>query len=362
MTAEFVADFEKRFPNGPVVRAALRFSAGGFGVTVLFGPSGAGKTTVLRCMAGLDRPDRGTVRFGAETWFDRAAGVSLPPQRREVGYLFQDYALFPHLTAGENIAYGLRGLPAPERQKRVREAATLLGLAGLEGRYPKQLSGGERQRVALARALVRRPRLFLLDEPLSALDAPTRAQLRGELRRLLAGVGVPAVVVTHDRVEALALGDSVVVIDTGQVCQSGPVNEVFSRPASVRVARVVGVETVEEAAVVSTADGLTTVAVGWARLAAAAPAPGGGRCAVCIRAEDVALGRDAAAAAGPVNRLDAHVVRLTPEGPLVRVTLDCGFPLTAVVPSHTCIEWGLKEGDRVTAVVKAASVHLVPHA
>jgi ABC-type nitrate/sulfonate/bicarbonate transport system ATPase subunit len=211
--SSLTADFERRFPRGPVIQGQLRTPLDGFSVTVLFGPSGSGETTVLRCLAGLERPDPGQIRFGAETWFDTAAGVHLPPQRRGVGYLAQDYALLPHLTVAGNIGYGLVGLDATERQRRIDEMVRLFGLTGLERRYPRQVSGGQQQRVALARALARRRRLLLLDEPLSALDVPTREQLRRELRRLLAGLRVPALLVTHDRTEALALGDFVAILE-----------------------------------------------------------------------------------------------------------------------------------------------------
>jgi molybdate transport system ATP-binding protein len=358
MTPELTADFEKRFPGGPVIRAALRLPADGFSITVLFGPSGSGKTTVLRCLAGLERPARGFIRFGEEIWFDAERGLSLPPQRRDIGYVFQEYALFPHLTVARNLAYGLGGLPARERGRRVAEMLDLLGLGGLEGRYPAQLSGGERQRVALGRALVRRPRLLLLDEPLSALDAPTREQLRRELRRLLAALVVPALLVTHDRLEALALGDRVVVLDGGRVCQSGPVAEVFSRPAGLAVARVVGVETVEAATVLEVRDGLATVAVGRARLVALAGEVAVGAAYVSIRAEEVILERGAATGSAR-NRLQAQVLGLVREGPMVRVSLDCGFPLTALVTSQACAEMGLREGDELTAVIKAPAVHLI---
>jgi molybdate transport system ATP-binding protein len=356
---ELAADFEKPFPGGPVIRAALRMPADAFSVTVLFGPSGSGKTTVLRCLAGLERPARGFIRFGGETWFDAARGLSLPPQQRDIGYVFQEYALFPHLTVARNLGYGLGGLPAGERSRRVAEMLDLLGLYGLEGRYPARLSGGERQRVALGRALVRRPRLLLLDEPLSALDAPTREQLRRELRRLLAALRVPALLVTHDRVEALALGDRVVVLDGGRVCQSGPVAEVFSRPADLTVARVVGVETVEAATVLEIKDGLAAVAVGRARLVALAGDMAPGEAYVSIRAEDVILERGAAAGSAR-NRLPARVLGLMPEGPMVRVSLDCGFPLAALVTGQACAELGLCEGDEIAALIKAPAVHLIP--
>ncbi len=359
MSAELTADFERAFPGGPRIRGVLRLPADTFSVTVLFGPSGSGKTTVLRCLAGLDRPARGFIRFGEETWFDAARGISLPPQRRAIGYLAQDYALFPHLSVVGNIAYGLGDLPASERQRRVEDLMGRFGLAGVEARRPRQLSGGQQQRVALARALVRRPRLLLLDEPLSALDAPTREQLRRELRRLLAGQAVPTLLVTHDRVEALALADAVIVLDQGRVRQNGPVQEVFARPADAAVARIVGVETVEPARVLEVADGLAILAVGSARLVGVAGDGGRAEGYVSIRAEDVVLMKGDAPSSAR-NHLVGQVRGLVREGALVRALLDCGFPLTALVTSQACQELGLREGERVIALVKAPAVHFVP--
>src|SRR5262249_34020307 len=148
MNAELAAEFEKRFSDGPLIRAALRLPTEAFSITVLFGPSGSGKTPVLRCLVGLERPDRGQIRFGEETWFDAARGMSLPPQRRQIGYLSQEYSLFPHLTVSGNIAYGLGGVGASQRRQRVQEMIVLLGLGGLEDRYPRQVSGGQQRRVA----------------------------------------------------------------------------------------------------------------------------------------------------------------------------------------------------------------------
>src|SRR5260370_27952824 len=170
---ELTAGFETCFPGGPVIQVELRLPADAFSLTVLFGPSGSGKSTTLRCLAGLDRPERGTIRFGNEIWFDAARGIFLPPQRRRIGYLFQEYALFPHLSVPQNIGYGLSKVAAPERRQRIEETTTLLGVAGLEERYPRQSSGGQQQRVALPRALVCRPRLLLLAQPRSAPDPPT---------------------------------------------------------------------------------------------------------------------------------------------------------------------------------------------
>lgn len=329
------------------------------GVTVLFGPSGSGKTTLLRCVAGLERPDHGKILYGAEVWFDAERKVWLPPQERRVGYLFQEYALFPHLAVEENIAYGLSHLSAHERRARVAEMMGLLRLHALRGQRPTQLSGGERQRVALARALAPQPRLLLLDEPLSALDAPTREQLRAELRRLLVSLGIPAIVVTHDRVEALALGDTMAVLIAGQMHQVGSVPEVFSRPADIAVAQAVGTENVLPARVVAREGELVRLSING-REVLAVGSPPGDEVFACIRAEDVLVFREERASnLSARNRLRGRIVALSFEGPLVRVTIGCGFSLVAVITHQACEELALREGEPVTAVIKAAAIHLI---
>jgi len=364
-TVELIAEFEKHFPGGPVIQVELRRPADAFSLTVLFGRSGSGKSTTLRCLAGLERPERGTIRFGDEIWFDAARGIFLPPQRRRIGYLFQDYALFPHLRVSQNIGYGLGKIAVPERRQRIEEITALLGLAGLEDRYPRQLSGGQQQRVALARALVCRPRLLLLDEPLSALDAPSREDLRRQLRQWLVELRMSTILVTHDRIEALALGDHVVVFEAGRVCQSGSVQQVFSAPVDRAVARLVGVDTIERGMVVQVGDGLATIQVGPKQLIALAPSRrnGGrdGEVYVCIRAEDVMLEkRDADLSQSSArNHLLGHIRSVDREGPMMRVNLDCGFPLKALVTNQAYQNMGLRERDEIVAVVKAPAIHLV---
>jgi len=216
----------------------------GDGVAVLFGPSGAGKTLTLQCLAGLMRPERGRIVVDGRVFFDSAAGVDLRPQERRVGYVFQGYALFPHLSVLDNVTFGLRDRPRAERTRRATEVIERLGLAGLERRLPRELSGGQRQRVALGRALAIDPALLLLDEPLSALDRPTRESLRDELRAVLTDWRTAAVVVTHDFTEAYRLADRIVVYRDGRVIQSAPKSELLWQPASESVARIMGMRNI----------------------------------------------------------------------------------------------------------------------
>ncbi len=354
------ATFARQFPNGPEI-AVDDLRLGG-GVTVLFGASGSGKTTLLRCLAGLERPDRGRILMGETTWFDGARKLWLPARARDVGFVPQDYALFPHLTVARNVAYGLSGLSALERTARVTEALRWLGLEGLEQRRPAELSGGQQQRVALARATVRRPQWLLLDEPFAALDTPTRLRLRGELRQYLRQLAIPTVLVTHDRFEALALGDSVVVLHAGHNVQHGAGHEVFSRPVNLAVAEVTAVETIQPGRVGEIRDGLATVTVGARPLSALAVAGlvPGGDVYVCIRAEDVVLTRAGAEPASARNRLPVTVRSLAPEGPQVRVTLAGDFPLTALLTRSACDELALRPGDTLIALIKTPQVHLIP--
>ncbi len=354
----------------------------GPGVTVLFGPSGAGKTTLLHAAAGLDRPDAGTILFGSETWSDAASGLFVPPRLRQVGYVPQNYALFPHLTVEQNIGYG--AFPGSQNRKErepVGAALARLGLEGLEKRLPAELSGGQRQRVALGRALHPGPRLLLLDEPLSALDAPTRDRLRGELRAFLVAAGIPALLVTHDPKEAAVLGDEVVLLDRGRVLQRGPVGEVFNRPASVAAARIVGADTLAEGQVEDYHNGMARVLCGKTFLLAAAPELPSGthRVYVSIQAGDVSLalysvergggmlsgpsGSGSGSGSSPRNRLPGIVQKIAEEGPLVRVEIDCGFPqgipLKALLTREARAELALREGLPLVALVKAPRVHLI---
>lgn len=355
MAGELIARCRKRLAGAFALDVELRIPLEASPVTVLFGPSGSGKTTLLRVLAGLETPDEGSVSMNGVAWFDAVRGVNVTPQKRRAAVLFQDYALFPHLTAAENAAFA-----APQGR-----AAALLerfGLKELAGLYPRQLSGGQQQRVALVRALGADPALLLLDEPLSALDARTRVRTRRELRRLLVESGVHSIVVTHDRAEAIALGDWMAVMVAGRIRQTGPVGEVFRHPADAQVAECAGVENVLAAKVVGRAGGLVTVAVGPVHLDAVerdGPAPAAGAVFACIHAEEVAIARDSSQVSTIRNRVAGEVRSVALEGPLARVELDCGFPLVAVVTAQSAADLELKPGDRVCAVVKTTALQLV---
>jgi molybdate transport system ATP-binding protein len=234
MADTLTADFTKQYAGGAVIHGALGLPCRAHSITVLFGPSGCGKTTVLRCLAGLERPEQGRIQFGDECWFDAETRVCLTPQQRGIGCVFQDYALFPHLNVTANIAYGLAKVTQAERQSRMEDIIARYDLGGVARQFPRQLSGGQQQRVALARAVVCRPRLLLLDEPLSALDTALREDLRADLCQQLRALEIPVLLVTHDRQEARLLADQLVVMHGGKVQQAGTAADVFTRPVASR--------------------------------------------------------------------------------------------------------------------------------
>jgi molybdate transport system ATP-binding protein len=360
MAAEVAIDITKTFPGRAPISAVLNYPLQQATALVLFGPSGSGKTTVLRCIAGLEWPERGHIRFISRTWLDTRAGIHVAPQLRQIGYMAQDYALFPTYTVAGNIAYGLTALSAAERKKRVDEMTDLFQLRGFESASPRELSGGQQQRVALARAVAPRPQLLLLDEPLSALDVPTRMQLRGELRTLLKRLAVPSIIVTHDWAETLTLGDVVAVMGEGQVLQVGPPQDVFCRPVNAAVAQIVGVETVIEGHVVEESNGLATVRVNGTLLKGLGGYEIGSPVFVCIRAEDVVLEQSGTGLTSARNHLNGKVSEIVPHGVMVHVKIDCGFPLMAMVTRGAQEELRLELGSPVVAVIKAGAVHLVP--
>ncbi len=328
----------RRFPGAahPAVdRITLGLERGA--LLALLGPSGCGKTTTLRIIAGLEVPDAGRVLVaGADV-------TALPPHRRNMGVVFQSYALFPHLSAARNIAFGLemRGVPRAERAARVAEALALVGLTGLEDRKPAKLSGGQQQRVALARALAPRPDLLLLDEPLSALDAKRREEVRDEIRALQQRLGATAVFVTHDQTEALAMADLVAVMNDGRIDQLDTPEAVFERPATRFVATFVGRATRLSGRI----EGAGRIRCGAATLQAV-QAPPSGPVEVFIRPHRI---RPLPEGANADNVLQARLLRRTYTGETV--ALECETPAGRVLAE-------LPGGAPEAALVPGAALRL----
>lgn len=325
----------------------------------LVGRSGSGKTSMLRAIAGLLSPATGRVALGDAVWLDTQRNIDLAPERRGCGFLFQDYALFPRMSAWRNVAYGMGG---PRRERRAAALAMLerLGVAGLAEAHPATLSGGERQRVALARALAAEPPLLLLDEPLAALDSTTRREAIGELRAVFAATGTPVVLVTHSFEEAAALAGELIVIDAGQAIQRGTAAAISASPASAFVADFSGA--VVLAGEASGEGDLTVVRL-----------PGGGE----VRSADQARGPvalsvfpweisieagDAALDPGAdsrLNRLACEVTTVTTIGSRARVGLAAPEPLVAEITAASATRLDLRPGTRVAAVWKATATRLI---
>ncbi len=353
-------EFEKRLSGGFELNAALIEPPERQPVTILFGPSGAGKTMTLRCLAGLEKPDRGVIQFEEQIWFDSSRKIFVPPQERRIGYLSQEYALFPHLSVRQNLTYGIRQKSRREKDRVVDSLLERFLLCGFEKSHPAQLSGGQRQRLALARTLATQPRLLLLDEPLSALDAPTRENLRVELRSLLIKSGLPTLLVTHDRTEAIALGDRVAIMLQGKIEQAGEVETVFGQPANSAIAAALGVETILPCRALGIEKGLVALQAGPVRIFAVDPGYSPeGELLICLRAEEVSLERGISGETSARNHLPGRIISLTAEGALIRVRLDCGVPMLALLTRNSVEDLQLTEGEKVTATFKATAVHII---
>ncbi|MFB9984527.1 ABC transporter ATP-binding protein [Mesorhizobium kowhaii] len=327
-------------------------------VLSLLGPSGCGKTTTLRIIAGFTSPDDGTVEISGEN-----VGHSRPYERN-VGLVFQDYALFPHMTAAENVAYGMRhrGTPAAEIPSRVRKMLTLVRMESMELRYPSQLSGGQQQRVALARALATDPQIVLLDEPLSALDAKLRLELRIELKEILRSVGATTIVVTHDQEEALSLGDEVVVMRAGKIIQRGSPTKIYEAPADKFVAEFVGRSNwFQGSPRGESQDGVSTyVTANGIEIRARSPSGRHDGADLCIRPENIEL-VDGAAGEVPGNRelnvLTGVVLDVAPLGADVHVVVELpGKSRLLAIRKNVGRSQAVAPGQTVRAVFDASDV------
>jgi ABC-type Fe3+/spermidine/putrescine transport system ATPase subunit len=348
-----VHGLSKRFGANAVVSRAS-FDIGEGELFTLLGPSGCGKTTLLRLIAGFYAPDEGEVRF------DERVVNDVPPHERGIGMVFQNYALWPHMTVLENIGYGLKLRRIPKAQIAARAAAVLakVRLAGLEDRYPGQISGGQQQRVALARALVLNPKILLLDEPLSNLDAKIRVQVRAEIRKLQKELGITTVYVTHDQEEALTLSDRIAVFNQGRVFQVGPPKELYERPANRFVADFIGINNLIDGTVQS-ANGALVVGTALGALQALPDARlrPGERCVLSVRPENASF--DSA----HENRLQGRVVFAAYLGNTLRYDVELApgilFKVDVPDPWHHA---ALPAGAHVSIAFPAGSTVAIPAA
>jgi molybdate transport system ATP-binding protein len=335
----------------------------------LVGPSGSGKSTTLRAIAGLHRVGDGLVRCGRRTWLDTAAGLDLPPHRRSVGFVFQSYALFPHMTALGNVAAAMGHRPAAGRKDRARELLAQVRLAGLEDRRPAELSGGQQQRVAVARALAREPSALLLDEPFSAVDRGTRERLYRELVELRRGLAMPVVLVTHDLEEAALLADRMTVLHRGRTLQTATPHELTTRPASAEVARLVGLRNLFTGRVAGHVPDREVTLVAWRdRVLEAALVPGfepGDPVSWVIPEMDVLMHRRDRPSRGerenPVPAVVAELWRLG-QNFTARLHADgsADEPLFLTIPVHVARRNGVEVGVTVTVSLLADAIHLMP--
>jgi iron(III) transport system ATP-binding protein len=347
-------------PAGGVREASFALEPGTF--FTLLGPSGCGKTTTLRCVAGLEQPDSGTIRVGPDTFFDAARGINVPLNRRGIGMVFQSYAIWPHMTVFENVAFPLR--VAKDRRygrdeiaRMVQGALETVSLGGFGKRPATRLSGGQQQRVALARAIVAKPRLLLLDEPLSNLDAALREEMRNELRSLQQQIGVTTVYVTHDQSEALEMSDLIAVMEAGHIVQFGTPRDIYFHPRNTFVARFVGASNWLTGTMVEAgADGQGRIELGDGRTVQCRLAEGRTtvpRAAnVAVRPEAVALARPGVPAQPGANRLDGTVVTSGFLGSSNRYRIDLGGP---VFEAHGPADCGFGPGDKVAVEFSAAA-------
>jgi molybdate transport system ATP-binding protein len=324
-------------------------------ITVLLGPSGHGKTTVLNIVAGITDPDEGQVTLSGRTLFDSAMATDVAMERREIGFVFQDYALFPHMSVFNNVAYGLKGLSQREIGRRVDEELERMDISSLRDVRPDQLSGGQRQRVALARTLATRPKAMLLDEPLSALDMQLRARVRTELRSLLSQLGVPTVVVSHDPLDAVGLGDQVVVLEHGRVVQRGSYETLLAAPRTEFVADFVESNAYRATLRRWNPDGESIVALQDTVELQVSLAERVDDLLVVIHPWDVSLSLKPHASSIR-NAIRGTVIGVCPLRDRVRVLLDIGVPITAEISKASTSLLDIRQGMSVVASFKTTAI------
>jgi molybdate transport system ATP-binding protein len=334
------------------------------GITILFGPSGAGKTTLLDCIAGLATPGSGKIAIADRVLFDREQGENIPVQHRGIGYVFQDLALFPHLTVGKNIEYGLTNLRTSDRRQKSDAILESFRITHLRDRKPKEISGGERQRVALARALVTDPRVLLLDEPLAALDAATKTKIIDDLRAWNAAHNIPILYVTHNREEVFALGDRVLVVDNGRIIADGTPHGVMAAPRRESLAQLIGFENIFHAAVTAAHEnrGTMTCRLADSNVELETPlvrAEAGSALLVGIRAGDILLATVQPQGLSARNILPGRLLSLEQRDVIVAARVNCGVEMEVHLTLAARDSLDLRPGREVWLIVKTHSCHLM---
>lgn len=363
--ATLYIDIRKKLTNARTPAFLLQISEEfPVGFTVLFGPSGAGKSTLLDCIAGLLTPDGGTIRLGEDIFFDGAKKISLSPQERGIGYVFQSLALFPHLTVEENVAFGIARKAVAEQRRRIDRILNAFHIQALGKRRPGELSGGEKQRVALARSLVTQPRLLLLDEPLTGLDAGLRQAILRDLGEWNEANHIPILYVTHNREEVDAIGERVVAIAEGHVRESGPPRTVLDAPRTMALAQAAGFENFLKGRVLEhrPADGLMRVAIAGDQCELEIPlgqAEPGDAVEVAIRAGDILLAKEEPQGLSARNVLPGVIESMETRGTMVIVKVNAGVRFTVHVTPGAARSLELRNGLKVWLVVKTHSCHVV---
>ena len=351
----------ERKENDFVVDLAFNISAG---FTILFGASGAGKTTLLNCIAGLETPDDGAISIAGPVLFDRQQRINLPPQKRNIGYVFQDLALFPHLTAEDNIAYGVSNVNREDRRKRITAVLEAFRISHLASRKPGEISGGERQRVALARGLVTDPCLLLLDEPLSALDAVTKANILDDLRAWNLTHRVPILYVTHNHDEVFALGERVLVMENGRIVADGTPHEVMRAPRQETVAQLAGFENIFDAEVLSAHEGRGTMTcrIAGSEMVLETPlvrAEIGSRLRIGIRAGDILVATMKPQALSARNIIPGRVISLDQRDVIVTARVNCGVDMKVHLTLAARDSLALRAQSEVWLIVKTHACNLM---
>jgi molybdate transport system ATP-binding protein len=353
-------DIVKRL-GGFTLQARLQAPAG---FTMLLGPSGGGKTTLLNCIAGLLRPDAGRVAIGASVLFDSASHLDLAVARRRLGYVFQNLALFPHLTVAENVRYGIAKVPAAQREQRTMALLKSFRIAHLAGRKVTEISGGERQRTALARSLVTQPRALLLDEPLAALDAATRSRIIEDLRAWNAERAIPILFVTHSPEEAFALGERVAVMEAGKIIAQGGTHQVLAAPRHETVAQIVGFENVFDATVVELHEhqGTMLCQLGLSECKLEVPlirTDFGAAVRIAIRAGDIMVAGQPPQALSARNTIPGRIRSIGRRGVTVILTVDAGVEFEVHVTPSALDDLALAPGRQVWLIIKTYSCNLL---